>query len=210
MDAAALEALVVRAIDGDKVALRVVLTGTRRVLRDFVASKIPRDCQHLFDADDIVQTTHMSIFRNIGSVRSTHPGSFHRWIRAIALNRLRNAINAYRAAKRDGARQRCRVAPPGFEDSTVALFQNIAAGGRRASQDVAREEAVSLMEAAMAKLPHHYRQALVLVHLEGLPVRDAAAVMDRTDRAVHGLCRRGLRQLEIQLGTVSKYLSSSG
>jgi len=210
MEAEALEALIARAVEGDEVALKVVLTRTRRELCEYVARKIPRDCRHLFDADDVVQMAHMSIFENIHGIRSTHPGSFHRWIRAIALNRLHNAVCAYRTAKRDGAKHHVGVPRSDYEDSTVALFHNIAGRGRRASQDVARAEAVSIMEAAMTRLPHHYRQALQLVHLEGLPVSDAAAVMGKTDRAVHGLCRRALRQLEAQLGTVSKYLSSSG
>ncbi len=67
-----------------------------------------------------------------------------------------------------------------------------------------------MMETTMASLPRHYRQVLQLVHLEGLRVGEAAAVMGTTDRAVHGLCRRALKQLETQLGHISKYLSSSG
>lgn len=210
MEAEALGALIVRAVEGDEVALKVVLTRTRRGLRDFVSEKIPRDCRHLFDSDDIVQVTHISIFQNINRIRSTHPGSFHRWTRAIALNRLRNAVSAYRTAKRDAGRLQPGDPRPSYEDSTMVLFNTIAGSGSTASKAVARAEAVSMMEAAMARLPQHYRQALRLVHLEGLRVGEAAAVMGKTDRAVHGLCRRALRQLEGELGTVSKYFSSSG
>ena len=75
---------------------------------------------------------------------------------------------------------------------------------------MARAEAVSMMEAAIARLPQHHGQALRLVYLEGLRVNEAAAIMGKIDRAVQGLCRRTLRQLEAELGSVSKYLSSSG
>ena len=210
MEGEALEALIGRAAEGDEVAFKVVLARTRPGLRDYIAQKIPRDCRHLFDADDIVQAAHMSIFQNIDQIRSNHPGAFHRWIRAVALNRLRNSISAYRTAKRDVARNQACSPRASYEDSTVALFNTIAASDRRASQNLARAEAVSRMESAMDALPHHYRQALRLVHLEGLRVSEAAAVMGKTDRAVHGLCRRALKQLEIELGSVSKYLSSSG
>ncbi len=210
MNVDALEALIVRAADGDEVALKVVLTRTRRDLCEYVVNKIPRACRNLFDAEDVVQMAHMSIFQNIDQVRSTQPGSFHRWTRAIALRRLHNAVRAYRTAKRDAARQQPGHAKPSYEDSTIALFNTIAGRGETASKSVARAEAVSRMETAMDRLPQHYRQALRLVHLEGLRVSEAAAVMGKTDRAVHGLCRRALRQLETHLGSVSDYLSSSG
>ncbi len=210
MEVEALEVLIVRAIDGDEVALKVVLTRTRRGLREYICRKIPHDCQHLFDADDIVQVAHMSIFQNMDLIRSTLPGSFQRWTRAIALNRLRTAVRAYRTAKRDPARVQPGDRRLSHEDSRMALFDTISGSGRTASKAVARAEAVSMMETALATLPRHYRQVLQLVHLEGLRIGEAAAIMGRTDRAVHGLCRRALKHLETQLGSVSNYLSSSG
>ena len=210
MDVKALEALIVRAIDGDEVALKVVLTRTRRGLREYICRKIPRDCRHLFDADDIVQVTHMSIFQNLDLIRSAYPGSFQRWTRAIALNRLRTTIRAYRTAKRNPARVATGDRPLSHEDSTMALFDTVAGPGRTASKAVARAEAVSMMETALATLPRHYRQVVQLVHLEGLRVVEVAAIMGKTERAVHGLCRRALKQLEAQLGNVSNFLSSSG
>jgi RNA polymerase sigma-70 factor, ECF subfamily len=209
MEEDALKALIVRAIDGDEVALKVVLTRTRRDLHDYVTKRIPRSCRHLFDADDIVQVAHMSIFQNIAQMRSTHAGSFHRWTRAIALNRLRNAINACRTAKRQAPQRQPGDRVQSYEDSTIALFSRISISNETASKALARAEAISMMETAMAELPHHYRQALLLVHLEGFGVKETAIVLGRTDRAIHGLCRRALRQLEAHLGSVSKYLSSS-
>ncbi len=210
MEAEALEALVVRAIGGDEVALKVVLARTRHGLCEYVSEKIPRDCRHLFDADDVVQVAHMAIFQSIDQFLSTQATSFLRWTRAIALNRLRNAIGAYRTAKRDAARVRSGHQRLSLEDSTMDLFNTIAGCDGTASKSVARAEAVSMMEDAMAKLPLDHRQALQLVYLEGLRVGEAAAVMAKTDRAIHGLCRRGFKQLAAQLGSASKYLSSTG
>ena len=51
----------------------------------------------------------------------------------------------------------------------------------------------------MKSLPAHYEQALRLVHIEGRSVREVAEAMDRTERAIHGLCRRGLQMMREQL-----------
>jgi len=206
MKSNALETLIARARGGDTVALKVVLTRTRGSLLEYVSGKIPQDCQHLFDAEDITQDTHILIFQNIRDIRSVRTTSFDRWTKAIALNRLRNAVSAYRAAKRDLARNRPGDARQNWEDSTAALFNVLAGSDETASKAVARADAVRAMETAMTTLPQHYQQAVRLVHLEGLPVGEAADLMGKTERAVHGLCRRALRRLEIHLGNVSKHL----
>jgi hypothetical protein len=41
-------------------------------------------------------------------------------------------------------------------------------------------------------------------------VRVAAEVMGRSDRAIHGLCRRGLVLLRNHLGSATRFLSSTG
>ena len=58
---------------------------------------------------------------------------------------------------------------------------------------------LTAQQQAMADLPERYRQAVWMVHIEGLAVRDVAAKLERSDRAVHGLCRRGLKLLQEQL-----------
>lgn len=77
------------------------------------------------------------------------------------------------------------------------------------SRSVSKREAVHAVNEALAAIAPDYRQAISLVHIEGLPVRDAAERMGKTERAVHGLCRRGMKQLQQQLGTASRFLSGS-
>ena len=58
---------------------------------------------------------------------------------------------------------------------------------------------------ALQTLPEHYRQAVGLVCLEGRPVAEAAALMGKTQRAVHGLYGsvdifRGVREADDEGG----------
>jgi len=73
---------------------------------------------------------------------------------------------------------------------------------------VARREAVALMKQEILALPEHYRRAIELVYLQGRTVAAAAREMGRTERAIHGLCRRGTRLLARRLGSASCYLGS--
>ena len=55
-----------------------------------------------------------------------------------------------------------------------------------------------------------YRKALRLVHIEGRSVAYAAQQMGRTERAIHGLCRRGLKLMQQCMAGASNYFSSTG
>jgi len=211
MDAMAGEAdLIPRAVTGDEVALKVLLTRTRLSLCEYVAGRIPKRLQSVVDPDDVVQAVHVRVFQRVADLRSDRPEAFHRWVKTIALRQLRNTIKHYRAIKRGG--QHTVIGQPAkkLEDSTVALFETLVASGRTPSRSVARHEAIHAVQDALSRLPNHHAQAVRLVHLEGLSVREAAERMNRTERAIHGLCRRGLKELQRRLGHASRFLSSAG
>jgi len=203
------DSLVEQAVAGDEVSLTLLLTESRGPLCRLVAGKIPRDLQRIAAADDIVQEAHTEVFRRITSFEPRGGESFHRWVATIAVRRLRSAIRDHRTAKRGGGR---RVAAPArnMENSAITLLDLLATAGVTPSRSVARREAVAAMQTALADLPEQYRQAIWLVHIEGHPVKEVAVEMGRTQRAIHGLCRRGIAQMRERLGSGSKFLTSSG
>ena len=91
-----------------------------------------------------------------------------------------------------------------------ALLDTLAGPTQTPSRNVARGEAIDAVEDALDQLPDHYRQAVWLVHIAGRPVREAALAMGRTDRAIHGLCRQGLKAMRDYLGSESRFLSRVG
>ena len=198
--------LLERAVARDPAALTRLLTDTYLWLCDYIARRMPPDLRSIVDAEDIIQQTHIEVFRRIDDFAPNGVDSFRRWVRAIALSRLRNLIKGHRAAKRGGLR--ARVSNRGrIDDSTVALLDHLAGPGATPSRCVARREAIDAVESALGALPEHYRQAVRLVHIEGHRVCDAATLMGRSERAVHGLCRRGLKRMRESLLRESDLLS---
>lgn len=198
-----------RAVAGDSVALKLLLAPLHARLCGLVGRKIPRDLARTIDAEDIVQDTHIDIFRRIGTFELREPDSFERWATTIALNRLRNAIEKHRALKRGGGRRQIE-AQQKYQASTIALLDRMAGPGKTPSRVVARDEALQAVESAMKSLPAHYAEALRLVHIEGRSVREAADAMSRTERAVHGLCRRGLQMMREQLESTTNIFEIIG
>jgi len=199
--------LVARAVKGDAVAVTVLLTESYDRLRRFVASRIPHRLQALIDADDVLQDAHVDAYRNLHRFEARGPDSFDRWLGTIALRRLRNQIQRYRAAKRGGGAAAITDAATG--DSIVMMLDIMVSPEKSPSRRAARNEAVDAFSAALGLLPEAYRQAVQLVYLDGLPVDEAATRMGRTPSAVRNLCHKAKQRLLTALGSRSLYLSDS-
>jgi RNA polymerase sigma-70 factor (ECF subfamily) len=205
------ESLVGRAVGGDAVALTMLLTQSRGGLCGYLGGRIPADLRGSIDADDVAQEAHVEVFRHIRAFEPRGPDSFHRWVKTIALRKLRDAIKARRAACRGGGRAAVGGGVAAhLEDSMVAFLDLLAGPDRTPSRSAARHEVVYAMQQAMTELPEDYRQAVWLVYIEGQPVAAAAERMGRTERAVHNLCYKAKDRLRDILGSRSRFFSSSG
>lgn len=202
--------LVRRAVSGDTLALKLLLTDSRDRLCEHLSNRLPPDLRSSLGVEDVVQETLTDVFRRIGTFEVREPGSFYRWVATIGLNRLRDAIRRERAEKRGGGNRGVATARRSVEDSSIVLLETLAGPPGTPSRTVARAEAVAAVQDALKQLPEHYRRAVWLVHIEGQLVREVAATMGRSERAVHGLCRRGLKLLEGELRSATRFFSSAG
>jgi len=199
--------LTARAAAGDRLALQELLLAQYDRLAARIARKVPLSLQGVVAADDILQETFASAFRSIRSLKPKGAEAFYRWLATIAERRLQNAVKALHAAKRGGGRARGKLQAGGSASSVVDLLDRLAIHDHTPSRSAARHEAASVVRVALAGLKNDYRVALNLRYLEGLPVAEAAAKMKRTERAIHNLCYRGLKQLREALESQSHYLT---
>jgi len=196
-----------RAIAGDQVALTLLLTTHRRSVLEYISGRIPSNLRGSLDADDVVQNAYSEVFRHMGDFEPSGPDSFGRWVRTIALRKLRDAVKMRRAEKHGGENVQVHAMPAGLGDSAVMLLDLMAGDEKSPSRCAAGNEAVAAVRAALDALPEDYRQAVSLVYLQGLAVKDAAAMMNRTERAIHNLCHKAKAYLRELLGTQSRFLS---
>ena len=202
--------LVQRAVGGDELALTLLLKDSRRRLCGYLAGRIPADLRGTIDPDDVVQDAHVEVYRHIDRLDSSDPDAFDRWVKTISIRKLRDRLRRRRAAKRGGGQAVVEENRGLVEDSMIGLLDMVAVSGHTPSRSVARAEAVQAVQAALDDLPEHYRQAIWMVHIDGIPVAEAAKCMGRTDRAIHGLIRRGMDMLGQILESSTRFLSSSG
>jgi RNA polymerase sigma-70 factor (ECF subfamily) len=201
------EDLVAQAVGGDIAALEQLLLGHYDRLAAEIGRKLPAELRGTVTADDVLQEAFIIVFREIAGFQPRGPESFSAWLATIAEHRLLDLIKAQRRAKRGGGRVAVDAYLASPDGSLVALFEQIQGRDGTPSRSAASREALSALRIGLAGLKDEYRQALGLRYLEGLPVAEVAARMQRSEHAIHMLCHRGLEQLRQVLGRSSRFFT---
>lgn len=198
--------LIDQAVDGDRAALERLMLFYYDRVQARIARKLPGWLRGAVASEDILQQAFFDVFRGISSFRPQGKYAFYRWLVTIADHRLQDAIKAERAAKRGGA-ARINAAEIGL-DSTDDLIDLLAGPTRTPSRSAAHHEVTQAIQAALPHLKDDYRTVIDLRYAQGLPVADVARAMNKTEHAVHKLCRRALDRLHTILGETTRFFSS--
>jgi RNA polymerase sigma-70 factor (ECF subfamily) len=166
--------------DGDRAAYSALLQGLLPYLRRLTARRLTRPQ----DVEDTVQDIYLSIHAIRHTYDPTRP--LQPWINVIAERRIADRLRRL-------YRQRAREAP---------LPED--AGETFAADDANMTSEVSLdmraVHRAIEQLPPGQRQAIGLVKVQGLSLREAAARTGQTEGAVKLSVHRALKALRRALG----------
>jgi len=159
----------------------------RTTLRALISTRIPRGGARRFDADDILQSAFLRAWSQLGRFHYAGERSFLAWLRAIAINALRDRLRTQGADKRDPARE---------QGSLGANLASAMASTPDPAEQVALGEERMLLVLDLAELPE-LDQATVCLHaFEGWSFSEIArhhgcshhTVSRRYARAVAALC----------------------
>src|SRR5262245_15913852 len=131
------------------------------------------------DADDVFQAVFLALSRNAHRLR--RPDALPAWLHATAHRLSLNALRARR--RRHSAEDRAPIKP-----ATNPL------------DDLSARELLTLLDAAIHKLPEPHRLAVILCCLDGLSLDEAANRLGVTSGVIKGRLERGRAQLRKLLG----------
>ena len=181
-----LQVLMRAAQGGDGEAYRVLLTAITPRIRRVILSR--RAFLGTADVEDLVQNVLLSVHR----VRATYdPGRpFMPWLLAILRHRLADAARQY---SRRGARE---VAVQDFDVTFADVTTNIESEGARD---------VEALSQAIQALPAGQRQAIELLKLKGLSLKEAATATGSSVSALKVATHRAMASLRRLLGAPTEH-----
>jgi len=193
---ASIEALLPRAVAGDREALTALLEIHAAELRKVLGLELEPVWQAQIGLDDLLQVTYLEAFVRVRQFASG-PAAFRSWLLQIARNNLRDAIKELSRAKRPDPRRRAQQT---CEESCHDLLDLLSASATTPDRRAARAEMVGRMQTAIKALPSSYQRVVEMVDLQGQPAGEVAAVLGRSEGAVYMLRARAHDRLREALG----------
>jgi RNA polymerase sigma-70 factor (ECF subfamily) len=164
-------------------------------LRGFVRLRMGPELRAKESASDLVQSTCREVLGHLDRFQHGGEVQFRRWLFTTALRKIKNKLAFYRASNREQGRE---VAAPGSSDNLGALA-GVYGGMSTPSAEVMAREQIERLELAFDGLSEDHRKVITLARIVGLPHKDIAAEMGRSESATRMLLFRALGQLGIAL-----------
>ncbi|MDC7786224.1 RNA polymerase sigma factor [Rhodoplanes sp. TEM] len=164
--------------DTDENLVAQVAAGDRRSFRCLMERHMPlairvaqRVTGNTADADDIAQEAFLRVWTRAGSfdpARARFTTWLYRIVTNLAIDQRRRPLHA-----------------------DIDAAAEVADGGPGPLSQIEAREQRRAVDAAIASLPARQRAAVVLFHMEGLSGREAAAVLELSEKAFESLLIRG-------------------
>ena len=203
LDSAETQNLLNQLRSGDAEALDRLFAKHQEYLRRVVELRLDRKLRTRVDPSDVVQETHLEVAGRIDDYLRRRPMSFRLWLRKTAHERL---LMLHR--RHVDAQQRALGREVSLPDrSSIALAQQLLAGGPSPSQQARRRETAGKVREAVEHLPEADREIILMRNFEELTNQEVAELLQIDSAAASKRYGRALLRLRNVL--VERGLSGS-
>jgi RNA polymerase sigma-70 factor (ECF subfamily) len=181
------QGLIERIKNGDHEAFSTLFAKYRPRLAVLIHYRMSAELRSFFEVDDILQETFLEAFRDFDQFAYQSPGSFMSWLSRIADHVMADLARSQGRQKRHAAemlRFRSESNPSGPEPLD----------SRTPSRILSEAEGLRGLLAKLNSLPENYRQAILLMKVEGLSTQEAASRLGKTNEATALLLHRALKR----------------
>jgi RNA polymerase sigma-70 factor, ECF subfamily len=174
----------------------------RPYLRTLARMQVETHLQAKIDASDIVQQTMLEAHRGAERFQGTTEQELRAWLRRILAHNLADEVRRFRREKRNAGLEQSLEAK--LAESSVGLERCLAGNFSSPDNRAIRSEQLAQLASAIDSLPDDQRTAVSLHYLQGQTAAEIGRAMNKTEIAVAGLLRRGLKRLRESLKTAEE------
>lgn len=205
MTADSSDALIERIRAGDREALADFISLRTPQLLAFVERSLSSAMRKKVEAADIVQEASLSALNGFDDMDLADRDPFS-WLCQLAERRI---IDAHRrhfgAEKRSAHREVALHAPASDAPDSGGFIDLLVASMTSPSRAFSRNHKEFLLQQALEELPEDCRAAIRMRYVDGLPTKQIAARLGKSDGAVRVMLSRTLDRLQELLGKNSAF-----
>jgi len=193
------EQLVARVRQHDVAALAEYLLLSRKPLLAFIERQLGAALRRKIEVDDVFQEVSVDAVRSLAEADFDHRDVFS-WLCQIAERRIIDAHRRFFGAQKRNAGREVSLDGPGADSQQAGLIDLLVVSMTTATQALSRKGREMRLIEALSTLPEEQREALRLRYVEGLPSKDVAERLGKTDGSVRVMLTRALARLQQILG----------
>jgi RNA polymerase sigma-70 factor, ECF subfamily len=197
-----IERLIARARDGAPECLGQLFQYYENYLKLLATTHIDEKLQARCSPSDVVQETYCDAHRDFEKFRGESGVEFLAWLRVILVNNMAREVEKHiLAAKRDVRREVSLDAMRNSLERSAIRLESVLADrdAPSPSSGIHRHERTIALANHLAELPADYRKVLMYRHCEGLPFKDIAKRLERSEGAIRMLWLRAIEQIRKRL-----------
>jgi RNA polymerase sigma-70 factor (ECF subfamily) len=182
--------------EGDKARFGEILQHHRARLRRLVELRLDQRVRGRVDASDVVQEMQLEAFSRVDEYFRSPEVPLFVWLRFLALQKVAQVHRRHLGTQaRDVSREISLSRGELPAATSAALAAQLVGTLTTASQAAVRAEMKSRVEQALSEMESKDREVLTLLHFEQLSQREAAAVLEISEKALGGRHVRALAKL---------------
>ncbi len=182
---------------GNQESLGELLTLYRGYLLGIATVRLDSRLRNRCNPSDVVQETMLEAFRDFHQFRGESEPEFLAWIRQILAHNLARLIEMHvLTGKRDARRE---ISLDNRHSGSQSKLENrnhwLADDQKSPSSQFQQQEQLIQVVECLSHLPGHYRDVLMLRHIEGLSFEEVGGRLGKSSGAVRMIWLRALEQL---------------
>jgi len=186
--------LIERFRGGDREALGEWLSVRRPTLLAYIERRLGAALRRKIEPDDLLQEVHSDAIRSYAEIDFTKRDAFG-WLCQIAERRIVDAHRRFFGSQKRSAGRELAL-DAGADSQGGGIVDLLIASMTTASQAFSRDQKQIRLLAALESLPEESRTALRMRYLEGLPSKDIAQRLGKSDGSIRVMLTRSLAKLQ--------------